>query len=292
MVTASNKTLRLWDLETGVVLKKMEGHSNWVNALAVSGDGQIIASNDMSGELIAWHGETTRASITQPITEDSDDSKIMTLITSVDFSPDGTVLATSSMDHMVKFWCTRTWQMQGESINYGTSVINCFRYSPSGELLAIATDDNIQIYDPGTKECIASVKGHTEFNLSLAWTPNGTRLLSAGDNDDPTIREWDPLTWQQVGHPWEGHTSDIYAIAIHPAGTLVASASHDKHVRLWRRSDQQTIAIFQHSFELTCVTFTVEGKHILSGGVSSNKISEWAVPKDANSKASFHSSFS
>ncbi|KAG2354024.1 hypothetical protein BDR07DRAFT_1431077, partial [Suillus spraguei] len=119
--------------------------------------------------------------------------------------------------------------------------------------------------------------------ISLVWTPDGTRLLSAGNKEDPTIREWDTLTWKQVGHPWKGHTNYIHVIAIHPAGTLIASASKDNHVRLWRLSDQQTIAIFQHSSPLRCVTFSADGKHILSGG-GDEKISEWVVPKNANSK--------
>jgi WD40 repeat protein len=89
MITGSgDKTLRIWDLETGVVLKKMEGHSSWVCSLAVSRDGQMIASGDTSGELIAWHGETGE-SLTKPIKAHSD------RIYTVDFSPDGTsVLAT------------------------------------------------------------------------------------------------------------------------------------------------------------------------------------------------------
>jgi WD40 repeat protein len=175
--------------------------------------------------------------------------------------------------------------MQGEPINCGAL---CVRYSPSGELLAIATYQDIQIYNPGTREQVASVP-HAEYNVSLAWTLDGTRLLSGGN--DHTIREWDPLTWQQVAHPWKGHTSEIYAIAIHPAGTLVASASYDNHIRLWRLSDQRTIAIFQHSSSPHFVTFSVDGRHILSGG-QDKKISEWEIPKVANSKASFHSSLS
>jgi WD40 repeat protein len=281
MVTGSNdKTLHLWDLETGVVLKKMEGHSNVVLTLAVSRDGQIIASGDFGGEIIVWHGENCE-SLTKPIKADSKQ------INSVDFSPDGTVLATTgSNDGMTKFWCTKTWQMQGDPIECDAYVY-CVRYSPSGELLAIATNQNIQIYNPGTRERVASFKGHTKHNLSLAWTPDGTRLLSGGDDEDRTIREWDPLTWQQVGHPWKD-TSCIWAIAIHPAGTLVASASQDGHVRLWRLSDRQNIGVFDHSYWLNTVTFSVDGRHILSGG-GDHKISEWEVPTGAHAKVGFHS---
>ncbi|KAG1790602.1 uncharacterized protein HD556DRAFT_1488069 [Suillus plorans] len=257
MTGSEDKTLRLWDLETGVVLMKMEGHSSEVRALAISRDGKIIASGDENGEVMAWHGETGE-SIAQPIKVRS------RVIISVAFSPDGTV----------KFWCTKTWQMQGEPIECGYA--ESVRYSPSGELLAIATGSNIEIYNPLgiARERIAYLKGHTEsWNMSLAWTPDGTHLLSGGKN---YVLEWDTSTWQQVGHPYEGHTDYINAIAIHPAGTLVAAASDDKHVRLWRLSDQRTIAIFQHSSAVTCVAFSVDGKHILSGGYD-NKISEWAI---------------
>ncbi|KAG2745740.1 WD40 repeat-like protein [Suillus brevipes Sb2] len=223
MVTGSwDETLRIWDLETGVVLKKMEGHSSKVWALAVSPDGQIIAGSD-GGEIFAWHGENGE-SLTQPIEAHSDD------IYSVDFSSDGTVLATGSDDGMTKFWCTKTWQMQGDPIH-------------STVMLMPAAFDIRR-----TRERVASFKGHTKHNLSLAWTPDGTRLLSGGGEDDPTIREWDPLTWQQIGQPWEGHTSTIYVIVIDPTGTLVASASFDKYVRLWRLSDRQQIGVFEHSF--------------------------------------------
>jgi WD40 repeat protein len=72
MVTCSaDRTLHLWDLETGVVLKKMEGHNRGVWALAVSRDGQMIASGDVGGEVIVWHGETSET-LTKPIkTDDS-----------------------------------------------------------------------------------------------------------------------------------------------------------------------------------------------------------------------------
>jgi WD40 repeat protein len=290
MVTASNdKTLRLWDLEDGAVLKIMEGHRFGVQEVAVSRDGQFIASGDTGGELIAWNRDGEP--LTQPIKVHSD------LIGSVDFSPDSTCLASGSYDTTTELWNTKTWQVQGDPISCGSGAqILCIRYSPSGEHLAIATKLNIQIWNPRNRECIAKFQGHSAcgggYNNSLAWTLDGTRLLSTGSSPDTVIRVWDSSTWKQVGEPWKGHTGNIYMVALNPSGTLVASASNDHQVRLWRFSDQRTIAIFKHINEAFCVTFSTDGKHVLSGG-RDEMISKWAVPllddilKDQASNARF-----
>ncbi|KAG2069789.1 WD40 repeat-like protein [Suillus decipiens] len=272
MVTGSgDKTLCLWDLEDGVVLKKMEGHRDKVRALAISRDGQWIASGDLGGELIAWNRDGK--SLTEPIKVHSN------RIRSLDFSPDSTLLASGSWDKTTELWNTKTWQVQGNPINCGNRVY-CVRYSPSGEHLAIATE-NIQIWNPSTRECIAKFEGHYAFNgaynISLMWTPDAKQLVSAGDKDDPTIRIWDSSTWNQIGEPCKGHTRHIDMIALNPTGTLLASASDDSQVRIWRLSDHQTIAIVKHTDNVFCVTFSADGKHILSGG-KDKMISKWAVP--------------
>jgi WD40 repeat protein len=106
---------------------------------------------------------------------------------------------------------------------------------------------------------------------SLAWAPDGmTHLLSGHFR---YIREWDTSTWKQIGD-WTGHTSYVFAIAINSTGTLVASASYDSDVRLWRCSDRQTILQVKHSNSVSCVAFSTDGKHIFSAGFD-NKISQW-----------------
>jgi WD40 repeat protein len=280
MVTGSiDRTLRLWDLKSGVVLKKMEGHSNWARAVAVTGDGQLIVSGDDSGNLITWDGDTGN-SLTQASQTHNKP------IYSLDFSPDGTVLATGSLDETTKLWRTKIrTQLRLERVVYCGDIVLCVRYSPSGEHLAIATKRDIQIWNSSTIERIATFEGHAQFcsaiilNYSLAWTPDGAGLLSGGNNYDPTIREWDTSTWRPVGGPWKGHTDRIGAIAVNSTGTLVASASIDHYVRLWRLSDQQTIAVFKHPNCVNCLAFSTDGKEIFSGGWD-KKISKWAVPKD------------
>jgi WD40 repeat protein len=185
--------------------------------------------------------------------------------------------------------------MQGKPINCGAEIV-CVRYSPSGEYLAIATRINIQIWNPSKRKRIAKFDGHSAFdgayNISLAWTPDGKQLISGGNDRDPTIRIWDSSTWKRVGKPWKGHTRGVWMIALNPAGTLFASASGDHQVRLWRLSDQRNIAIFKHTREVYCVTFSTDGKHILSGG-QDGKISKWAVPlpEDILQDHASHASF-
>lgn len=273
MVTGSkDKTLRLWNLKNGLMLKNMQGNRDCVWAVVISRDGQVIISGDDKGELIVWHGVTGESLTAIKAHSWS--------IFSMHFSPNSKVLATGSRDQTTKLWCTKTWKLQGNPILCRAAVY-CVRYSPDGELLAIATFSDIQIWNPRTRDCIANFHAAISpaNNISLVWTPDGRQLLSAGSASDSTIRCWDSLTWNQVDDPWSGHTKFINAIALNSAGTLVASASHDTYVRLWRLSDRQTISAFKHSGAVRCVTFSADGKHLLSGG-HNQKVLEWAVPED------------
>jgi WD40 repeat protein len=291
MVTGSyDGLLRLWDLKTGVVLKKMEGHRSRVRALAVSPDGQWIASGDESGELIAWDGKTGEP-LNLPIKVHDG------WIFSLDFSSDSGALASGSSDTTTKLWNPLCWQKPRHSLSCGGNV-RCVRYSPHGyyeTLLAIATDHGVQIYGnyregysrnynltyPFPTQLRITIGGG--FIYSLAWIPNGSRLLSGGNKADPTIREWHTSSWQQVCDPWGGHSKNIHAISLNSSGTLLASASHDNHVRLWRLSDRRNIATFKHFDEVNCVTFSADDKHILSGGVD-KKISEWPTSEGGLAK--------
>ena len=66
----------------------------------------------------------------------------------------------------------------------------------------------------------------------MAFSPDGTLLASAGQDD--TVRLWDPASGkqEQVGDPLTGHTDSVTAVAFSPDGTLLASAGWDG-VQLW-----------------------------------------------------------
>jgi WD40 repeat protein len=161
--------------------------------------------------------------------------------------------------------------------------MTCVRYSSSGEFLAMANYYNIFIWNPVTKQRIATLPVNASSG-SLVWTPDGTRLLSA-DLNSTTIREWDSSTWKQVGDIWKGSTSG--RLALNWNATIVASPTVNNCVRLWGLSDWRTIAIFQHSDTPCCITFSMDGKHILAGG-KDRKILKWAVPEHAWPEDAIH----
>jgi WD40 repeat protein len=52
--SSDDKTLKVWDLETGRALRTLEGHSNWVRGVAVTSDGQRAVSASYDHTLKVW----------------------------------------------------------------------------------------------------------------------------------------------------------------------------------------------------------------------------------------------
>jgi hypothetical protein len=294
IATASeDKTIRIWRLEDGAEMMKwvMKQH---VSALLLLDNGKQVVSaegeipdgfdedefdpNDVVLDWQLWVRDVESGRVVAgPL-------KGHTFVMTLDISPDGKMLVSGSFDRTVILWDTSTWQRKGHPILCG-SFVYCVRFSPTGQL-GVATDDDIQIWDLDQRKRLAQFKGHRRdfnnaANCGLTWTRDGTHLFSVGSGGDPVIRLWDTSTWKQAGDPWIGHDKDcaIYHIILNSAGTLLASASQDCTVRLWRFHTGTEVAQFKHSDSVLRIAFSVDGRSIFSGGLD-KKISQWEIPED------------
>jgi WD40 repeat protein len=74
------------------------------------------------------------------------------------------------------------------------------------------------------------LEGHEELVSSVSFSPDGTQIVSA--SDDNTVRIWDVATGTQL-RVLEGHKSRVDSVSFSPDGTQIVSGSWDNTVRVW-----------------------------------------------------------
>ena len=115
--------------------------------------------------------------------------------------------------------------------------------------------DAIRLYEFASGKLVALLKGHADVVYGLAFSPDGSRLISgSGDN---TAILWDTGSLSGAGtgiradargaepkllHRLEGHTDFIFAVGFSPDGSSAVTGSFDHDLRLWRVADGKEIA--------------------------------------------------
>ncbi len=109
---------------------------------------------------------------------------------------------------------------------------------------------------------------------ALAQLPNGR--LAAGSNSNINI--WSPLTNPTVPlRTLSGHNGTVYSLALSPNGSLLASASQDNTIKLWRYASQTTafMNLTGHTNQVRALCFI--SNQILASGSWDNTIKIWNI---------------
>jgi WD40 repeat protein len=111
---------------------------------------------------------------------------------------------------------------------------------------------------------LLTLSGHTDAVNGVAYSPDGTRLASAGTDD--TVRVWDAITGQEALPSLRGHRGHVYAVAYSPDGRRLASAGLDKTVRVWDAGTGRLIqGLDGHEAPVRAVAFRPDGRRLVSG---------------------------
>ena len=79
-------------------------------------------------------------------------------------------------------------------------------------------------------ECLKTLRGHTIGVSSVAWSPDGQKIVSS--STDNTIKIWDTDTHVCLG-TLSGHLYGVSSVAWSPDGQKIASGSYDNNIKIW-----------------------------------------------------------
>ncbi|KAK7687243.1 hypothetical protein QCA50_009748 [Cerrena zonata] len=212
---ADDGTVCIWDVETGTCLRGLKGHTGLIFAIAISPKGDIIASgsqdsticlrNAESGKpvnILKGHTDTVRSLCFSPnrqtLVSASDDKTVriwdvlghssgirkakkpLPAITYVEFSSDGTIIATGPRDGSISIWETQTGKQLHHIQLEAKSYVCSLAILPDNQIVACATsdDDFISIWNISTKNLSKKPLGDRNMAYIVRCSPDGQWIAS------------------------------------------------------------------------------------------------------------------
>jgi hypothetical protein len=294
MISGSlDKTTRQWDLKAG---KEIEGARDVceqkVLAVAVSQDGRwVVTGGGYFGHLKVCEVET---GIVKTLKGHSRDTLC------IDISADSTLLASGSFDETTRIWNLETGKLVAgpfESINE----VGAVRFSPDSKKVAVELDWGtcLEVWDVQSQKLdvrIGKCTGRGVGWTPIFWTNENKTIIAAfefdftADSDvldyAKTIYEFDAITLETVGAPFEGHTKYIDGLALSVDGALLASSSYDDTIKLWAFESRQLLASFDVQ-NTSCLILSPDSRQLVYATSAKNdhKICICDTPPDVLAQA-------
>jgi WD40 repeat protein len=246
----------------------LTGHDGMVTAIAISPDGQTLASASVDRSIKLWDLDTGHLLHTfsgRSLWSGTGHSDRVNALT---FSPDSQIVISASDDGTIKQWDITTQKLISTLPGYGW-VISAIAASQDGHTLTSAGGDGvIQIWDLETDELITSLMQHRDRVSGLLISPDGQTLISS--SYDRTIRLWN-LNNDLLLNTLKAHADRVSAIAVSPDWRTLVSGSWDKTLKIWDLAyGAQLKVIAAHRDRISCVAIHPDGDWIASGSEDSS----------------------
>jgi WD40 repeat protein len=235
-VKGTDFAVRLWDLEAGKELKKLEGHDGELRTVAFSPDGKRALSAGWDKVPRLWDLESGK----ELVKFEGHTGSVRSAV----FSYDGKRVLTASKDKTARVWDAATGKELVKFEGHGDDVL-CAAFTPDGKrAVSGGADALVRLWDVETGKEVRRFKGHSTVIWSVAVSPDGKWALSGagcrprGDGfyspagEDSELRLWDVETGVLL-HRLEGPSGSVMAVRFSADGRTVAAGGSDRVIHVW-----------------------------------------------------------
>ncbi|KAJ2731244.1 WD repeat-containing protein 83 [Coemansia sp. BCRC 34962] len=230
----TDRAVYLWDVSQAQLTRKLSGHTQHVDCVAISDNGSIIVSGSFDKTVRVWDARSSNSP--QALLQVLDESKdgISSLVLTQ------TEIIASSIDGHVRTYDMRTGRVLIES--FGGQPVVCTRTVGGGKCLLVSSMDGpIQLVDQVDGKAIAAFSGHTCKSYRIQCDANDS--LVASGSEDGFVYVWDVLRDNESGsakYRLGGHSGIVNTVEFHPSaksgnskGQAMLSAASDGSVIIW-----------------------------------------------------------
>jgi len=252
-------TIKLWDKDSGRLLRVFDGHSSWVTRLLVSPDGSKIVSGSIDNTVKLWDAATGR------LLKDFRGHRHW--INSISISPDGRRILSTAADRTAKLWDAET----GDLINTITNDIFNFSsgaFSSDGSQFLLR-GASVTLWDSRTVQILKNIQVPPQFNLfigAIGFSADDRRILAT--DGAQIMSQWETATGTLINTAsLDGTAEETRATLLSPDGRLILSGRTNGVISLWDSSSGKPVHVISaHMGAVTAVALSRDNGQILTGG--------------------------
>ncbi|MGH0137055.1 UNVERIFIED_CONTAM: hypothetical protein FKN15_028225 [Acipenser sinensis] len=270
---STDKTVGVWDSETGERMKRLKGHTSFVNSCYPARRGpQVVCTGSDDGTVKLWDIRKKAAVHTFQNTYQ---------VLSVTFNDTSDQIISGGIDNDIK---VMMWNVYGDCDNFATlkghsGAVMELHYNTDGRLVAeleakASTDKTVGVWDSETGERMKRLKGHTSFVNSCYPARRGPQVVCTG-SDDGTVKLWD-IRKKAAVHTFQ-NTYQVLSVTFNDTSDQIISGGIDNDIKVWDLRQNKLIYTMRgHADSLTGLSLSSEGSYLLSNSMD-NTVRIWDV---------------
>ena len=239
-------TLVLFDVQTGELLQRLEGHKKIIKSVVFTSQGDYLLSTGNDKQIIIWQRQGNQFKLYKQWQAPEQ-------VNALAIHPEGHLLATGGEDNVVTLWDFDTNKVVRRLIQHSERIsMRGLNFNAKGNLLASASYDNTAIiWEVSTGKALQVLTGHSDHVYNVVF--NADSKIIATSSKDKTVRLWHTENGQ-LSQILTGHQKGVFTLTFIANSHLLVSAGFDKTIRLWDTSSGVNLRLLQgHDAEIHAI---------------------------------------